>query len=267
MSISKSAPPISLFCSQITNRRFSNETLRLLESLLVCKDVESLIEVQSSLTEFLRSESLSVIREISEKSHEQKLEILEFFVRAFARIGDIESCLALKYEALILREVRFSSSLQQSLQVSSDEWIDFAEELLDCGFYSNARQACENALSCLQKSDVADSKVGRFSRDERVRRLHDEAVKLSAARSGRFSGEERVRRLHDDAVKFSAAGSVQAQAADYLKGKTAEKAKICSSPGTEQRCPASTAFRDGIKKRNARQLSESQRMQKANSQR
>ncbi|XP_065847045.1 protein DOUBLE-STRAND BREAK FORMATION [Euphorbia lathyris] len=239
MSISKAAQPISLFCSQISNRRFGNETLRLLESLLVCKDVESLMEVQSSLTAFTRSELVSVMREITGKTDEQKLVILEFFVRAFALLGDTESCLALKYEALLLRDLKFSSL--HSLEVSHGEWLNFAEQLLDCGFYPNARQACENALSCLKKSDVAASKIGRSS------------------------GEERVRRLQDKAVKFSAAGSVQAQAADYLKGKTVEKTKISSSSGIEQRCAASTAFRNGIKKRNVRQLCESQ--QRTNSQR
>lgn len=58
--------------------------------MLVSKDVKSLIEVRSSLREFLRSESLSIIREITEKTTEQKLFVLDFLVRSFALVGDIQ---------------------------------------------------------------------------------------------------------------------------------------------------------------------------------
>ncbi|RVW56883.1 hypothetical protein CK203_078494 [Vitis vinifera] len=99
----KSQPPIpsrmsesvsqqfSLFRSQIKSRRFDDGTLRILESVLVSKDVRSFLEVRSSLREFMRSESLSVIREIAEKNVEHKILILDFFVRAFALAGDVEA--------------------------------------------------------------------------------------------------------------------------------------------------------------------------------
>jgi len=69
-------------------RSFCDATIRFLESLLVSKDVKSFIEVRSSLTDFLRSESLSVIRSIASKTVHEKLLVLEFFVRAFALVGD-----------------------------------------------------------------------------------------------------------------------------------------------------------------------------------
>uniref|UniRef100_A0A2N9FHU3 Uncharacterized protein n=1 Tax=Fagus sylvatica TaxID=28930 RepID=A0A2N9FHU3_FAGSY len=84
------AQQISLFRSLIKTRRFDDATLRILESVLVSNSVKSLKEVQSTLRVFLRSESLSVIREIAEKPVQQKLSILEFFVRAFALIADVE---------------------------------------------------------------------------------------------------------------------------------------------------------------------------------
>ena len=70
--------------------RLDNETLQILESVSVSKDLNSLMEVRSSLREFTRSESLSIIREIVEKPVDQKLLVLEFLVRAFALIGDVE---------------------------------------------------------------------------------------------------------------------------------------------------------------------------------
>lgn len=66
-------------------------TLRILASVLVSKSVKSVKEVESSLRVFLRAESVPAIREIVEKSVDQKLLILEFFVHAFALIGDVEA--------------------------------------------------------------------------------------------------------------------------------------------------------------------------------
>lgn len=71
--------------------RFNDESLRILESLLVFKDVKSQIETRSDLKQFLRFESLSIFHEIKYKTVYQKLFILQFFVRAFALIGDTEA--------------------------------------------------------------------------------------------------------------------------------------------------------------------------------
>lgn len=57
---------------------------------MVSKDVKSSMEVRSSLRQFMRSESLFVLREISEKNVEEKLLVLEFLVRTFALVGDEE---------------------------------------------------------------------------------------------------------------------------------------------------------------------------------
>ncbi|XP_031271877.1 uncharacterized protein LOC116130263 [Pistacia vera] len=121
-------------CSTVAG--FDDGTIQILQSLLVCKDVKSLIEVRSCLREFLRSESISIIREIAEKTLEQKLLILEFFVRAFAVIGDIESCLALRYEALLMRDLKCTSC--SWLQVSYTEWLNLAEHSLENGFHAIA---------------------------------------------------------------------------------------------------------------------------------
>ncbi|KAH8519915.1 hypothetical protein H0E87_001384 [Populus deltoides] len=228
---------ISLFRSQITTRRFNDESLRILESLLVFKDVKSQIETRSDLKQFLRFESLSIFHEIKYKTVYQKLFILQFFVRAFALIGDTESCLALKYEALLFRDVKSSSD--QSLHVSYLEWLNFAHHSLDQGFYSIATQASKKALACFQKKDVADAKTGDFFENARV--------------------IEDIKRLKDRAMRSAASGSVQAQAAEYLKRKVVEKSRICSSFRTETKSAASTLFRNGIKKRHARELRKHQK--------
>ncbi|KDP45744.1 hypothetical protein JCGZ_17351 [Jatropha curcas] len=175
------------------------------------------------------------MRAITEKAVSEKLRILEFFVRAFALLGDAKSCFALKYEALLLRQVESSSC--QSLQVSYMEWLNFAGNLIDNGCYPVARQACENALLCLQKDGVANSKTSEFPVDKRIKSLREYAV------------------------KFAAPSSVQAQATEYLKRKTVENSNRNSPFNKETKCTGSILFRNGIKKRNARQLCESQRVQ------
>lgn len=147
--------------------------------------------------------------------------------------------MALKYEALLFRDVKSSSD--QSLHVSYLEWLNFAHHSLDQGFYSIATQASEKALACFQKKDVADAKTGDFFENARV--------------------IEDIKRLKDRAMRSAASGSVQAQAAEYLKRKVVEKSRTCSSFRTETKSAASTVFRNGIKKRHARELRKHQSLQ------
>ncbi|KAI8523519.1 hypothetical protein RHMOL_Rhmol13G0080500 [Rhododendron molle] len=246
MSSARVDHQISLFRSQVELRRFDDGTLGILESLLVSKDVKSLLEVRSSLSDFIRRESLSVIREIADKSVEHKLSVVEFFVRAFALAGDVEayirlslgSCLALRYEALALRELRSPSN--QWLRVAYEEWMTFAEHSLDNGFYSIATKACESALSCFEMNGVNDPQHNDFFRNIEV--------------------IGKIKRLKDVAVASLASRSVRAQAADYLKKKAVEMNPSPSLARKEEQFSASTLFRDGIKKRNARKLLDHRRI-------
>ncbi|KAK4856927.1 hypothetical protein QYF36_022741 [Acer negundo] len=171
---------ISLFRFHINNKRFDDETIRILESALISKDVKSLIEVRSCLREFLRPESVTVIREISEKSVQQKLFILDFFVRAFALIGDVQSCLALRYEALTLRDLKSASC--EWLQVSHIEWLHFAEQSLENGFCAIAGKACENAQSCLRFADLETDEMSEIT--EKIKRMKNHSVTLATSCSG-----------------------------------------------------------------------------------
>ncbi|KAE9598644.1 hypothetical protein Lalb_Chr15g0083171 [Lupinus albus] len=136
--------------SLIHARSFNDTTLGFLESLLVSKDVESATEVRFTLTQFLRSESLSVIRSIAAKTVHQKLLILDFFVRAFALLGDVQSCLALRYEALVLRELKSATASCEWLQVSSVEWLNFVVDAVHNGFHSVAEKVSVLCIIYLQ---------------------------------------------------------------------------------------------------------------------
>ncbi|KAA0042357.1 uncharacterized protein E6C27_scaffold795G00650 [Cucumis melo var. makuwa] len=133
-------------------RRFDDSTLRILELFPASKDATSLADVKSSFSELLRFESLSIIRETAEKTDDQKLLVIEFLVRAFALVGDIESCLALRYEALNFRVLK--SFNQPWLQVSHAEWLNFAEHSLHAGFFSIAIKYAAAMNSSATKSLV-----------------------------------------------------------------------------------------------------------------
>nr|XP_029144829.1 uncharacterized protein LOC112803329 [Arachis hypogaea] len=202
--------PLSLLRSLIQARSFSDSTLQFLGSLLVSKDVKSLIEVRSDVTQLLRSESISVLLSISDKTVHEKLLVLEFFVRAFALVGDHEvlsscasefhdthvldesefffilSCLALRYEALVMRETK--SSKYQWLRVTPLEWLRFVEDALNNGFHSVAEKACENALSYHGNNDVLKPGPDAFTENlnaiSEITRLRNRAMTLVASRSG-----------------------------------------------------------------------------------
>ncbi|KAL2333015.1 hypothetical protein Fmac_014228 [Flemingia macrophylla] len=227
---------LSFLHSLIQARSFSDATLRFLQLLLVSKDVKSLTEVRSSLTQLLRSESLSAIRSVATKTVQDKLLALEFFVRAFALVGDQQSCLALRYEALVVRDLK--SGRCEWLQVSPLEWLNFVEDAVRNGYHAVAEKACENALSRLGHDD--DLKPGRDSVPENMKAIVSE-----------------ITRLRNCAMTSIASGSVQVQAAEYLDRKTTKRQKS-DLLYREKRCLASTSFRNGIKRQNIRKLHEHQ---------
>ncbi|PWA44503.1 hypothetical protein CTI12_AA524890 [Artemisia annua] len=178
---------LSLFRSLIQSKRFDEGTLRILDSVLISRDVKSMLDVRKSLVEFMRRESVSVIREVVEKSVEEKLLVVEFFVKAFVLIGDYESCLALRYEALVMREL--NSVSDQELHVSYEEWFTFAEHALENRFFAIARKACEKALGCFQMDDMLKTKdtdtLGEQTEAIRkINRLKDIAMVRAASQSG-----------------------------------------------------------------------------------
>ncbi|XP_021720982.1 uncharacterized protein LOC110688523 [Chenopodium quinoa] len=219
---------LSLFFSQFKLRRFDDSTLRILELILSSKDVKLSLEFRSTLKEFLRSESLIAIREASGKSVEHKLLILDFLVRAFAIVDDVESCLAVRYEGLVMRDSWTIS--HPELRVSCSEWMNFAEDAFNNDFYSATAKACEYALLYLNgKSD--------FNCDN-----------LSES----VSTINKIQRLKDTAIRISTCHSVQGQATEYMKKKTLSIKQ--SSFSIEAKCTASISFRDGIKQQNVRNL-------------
>ncbi|CAL9083337.1 unnamed protein product [Musa acuminata var. zebrina] len=234
-SISES---VALVRSQLEKRRLDGRTLQILESVLVARDVQSLLETRSALRQLFRSEALSVMGGISGMTVDRKLSTVQFFVWAFALVGDVESCLALKYEALVLRE---SKHLRiHGLEVSYEEWLTFAKDSLDNGFYPVAIQGFERALHCFQTEKIEDPEF-MSSEDAHI-------IKY-------------IKKLKDVATSLIASCSVQTQSTEYLKRKGTQE-NICISCSSRTNHVASSMFRCGIKKRNMQKLQRSQGLPK-----
>ena len=56
----------------------------------MARDVRSLEKRRAALRDLLKSEATSVLGEISDGGTDQKLGIVDFFVKAFAVVGDVE---------------------------------------------------------------------------------------------------------------------------------------------------------------------------------
>ncbi|KAI0501906.1 hypothetical protein KFK09_016851 [Dendrobium nobile] len=231
------AETTSLFRSQIEDGSFSDVSLQILESVLVAKDVRALLEIRSSLQEFLRFHAKSVMDRIAAKTVDEKLNVAEFFVKAFALVGDVESCLALKYEALVLRETKYYNN--NGFRVSYQEWYNFAKNSLYNGYYAIAVKGFNNALSCFQSELNADGNTGDYF-------MKDNIV-------------DKIRKLRDEASAMISSSSVQALTSKYLKRKATECEQRCSLLPTNSQQAASSMFRLGINKRNERKLYQSQR--------
>ncbi|KMZ67319.1 hypothetical protein ZOSMA_26G00680 [Zostera marina] len=171
----------------LRNKRFEDRTLRILETVLVAKDVKSLVDARSASQEVLRSEVVPIMGEITGRDIDEKLRVAEFFVKAFALVGDIESFMAIKYEVLILRELKHMSN--PCLQVLYEEWISFALESFNYGFYSIAIKGFDNALLCIHSSNRNINLQAPLKTEEIIKKIkkhRDRALALTSSHSGTY---------------------------------------------------------------------------------
>ncbi|CAM8906818.1 unnamed protein product [Rhodiola kirilowii] len=209
---------------------------------MASKDIKSLSLSRSSVKSVLMSESVLAVQLFKHESLVKQLSVLEFFVHAFSLAGDVEatSCLVMRYEALVLRELK--SATCPWAQVTPDEWLTFVVQSLVSGFFSNAVKGCDYALSCLKKKDDENTSV--------VEKVVDN-VEIT----------RKVKKLRDMAISSASSCSFQAQAADYLRKKTQNnnnRKRQLPQHHTETQPLASDLFQNAIKKRHVRPLRWSQ---------
>ncbi|KAL3613108.1 hypothetical protein CASFOL_043044 [Castilleja foliolosa] len=140
-----------------------------------------------------------------------------------------ESCLALRYEALVMREEK--STIHPGLRVTCKEWLTLVEHLLENGFNSIANHACEKALMCTKANHVSHAKMDDLSCD-----VHS---------------INKIMRLKDVAMLTISSQSVTQS---YLKQKVVEQYTQHLVTSLEAQSSGSSRFRNGIIKHNLRKL-------------
>ncbi|XP_066162740.1 protein DOUBLE-STRAND BREAK FORMATION-like isoform X1 [Oryza sativa Japonica Group] len=228
---------LSLFASALSHRRFGDQELRLLDAALSAgADVPSLLHTRSSARCLLRKAAAQAFSSVPDLG--TTLSTADFFARAFALAGDVESCLAMRYEALLLRQAEYSDDLH--LQVSNEEWLTFAKDSLDNGFYTIASKAFANALVRIDPNhpEYLDSTNSILKKDKinDISGLQNLAKSLSALRSA------------------TCTMTVQAQSAEYMKRKASGVDEKCNLHLKKTKLPGSSMFRLGIKTRNIQKL-------------
>ncbi|KAL3630497.1 hypothetical protein CASFOL_023481 [Castilleja foliolosa] len=141
----------------------------------------------------------------------------------------LKSCLALRYEALVMREEK--STIHPGLRVTCKEWLTLVEHLLENGFNSIANHACEKALMCTKANHVSHAKMDDLSCD-----VHS---------------INKIMRLKDVAMLTISSQSVTQS---YLKQKVVEQYTQHLVTSLEAQSSGSSRFRNGIIKHNLRKL-------------
>ncbi|KAL6905974.1 hypothetical protein ACP4OV_003575 [Aristida adscensionis] len=141
------------------------------------------------------------------------------------------SCLAMRYEALVLRDAKYSDDLQ--LRVSHEEWLTFAKDSLDNGFYTIASKAFANALAHIHPCHQGQV---------------DSSNSIAEDNTNDITG------LQNLAKSLSAQHSVQTQSAEYMRRRASGVHEKCSLQSGKQKLLGSSMFRLGIKTRNIKNL-------------
>ncbi|KAK9756763.1 hypothetical protein RND81_01G119600 [Saponaria officinalis] len=229
MAVATHQDQVSLITCRLQQCRYDDSTLRLLQLMISSssssKDVQLSVNLRRNLIHLVTSHSLTALRNAASQPIQLKLLTLDFFLRAFSILHHLQSCLSLRYEALLLRHS--SVVAHPELQVSYHEWLAFAQLAFAHAFYSVAVKACDHALLCLNRQ--GDASRENFSE---------------------ITSVNTIQRLKDAAIILSSNHSVQAHAAEYSKKKNLIQKKTSFS--TEIECPASISFKNGIKLHNAR---------------
>ncbi|CAD6270850.1 unnamed protein product [Miscanthus lutarioriparius] len=231
---------LALFASRLSYRRFGDEDLRVLEAALSAgADVPALLATRSAARSLLQAsaaEAFAFTATGSVLDGGSSLVVADFFARAFALVGDVESCLAMRYEALLLRDAKYCSDLH--LQVSRQEWLTFAKDSLDNGFYTIASKAFANALAHIHPSHPGH--LVSANPIEEKDKIND------------------ITGLQNLAKSLSAQHSVQTQSAEYMKRRASGVHEKCNLQSGKPKLTGSSMFRLGIKTRNIKKLLRSQ---------
>lgn len=146
------------------------------------------------------------------------------------------SCLAMRYEALLLRDAKYCNDLH--LQVSRQEWLTFATDCLDNGFYTIASKAFANALVHIHPSHTGHLDSANSIEEK------DKIIEITG--------------LQNLAKSLSAQHCVQIKSAEYMERRASGVHEKYNLQSGKLKLTGSSMFRLGIKTRNIKKLLRSQ---------
>ncbi|KAL6653418.1 hypothetical protein ACP70R_008996 [Stipagrostis hirtigluma subsp. patula] len=256
---------LSLFASRLSHRRFGGDELRVLEAALSAGgDVPALLATRSVARRLLRASAAEAFPATGPvEDVGRRLAVADFFARAFALVGDVESCLAMRYEALVLREAKYSDDLH--LQVSREEWLTFASKLRLLATVVSATQFGSNLEVSSRGIPVAC--MSNLITEELPNAFANALAHLRPSHPGHLDStisiEEKdntnyITGLQNLAKSLSAQHSVQTQSAEYMKRRASSGHEKCNLQSGKPKLPGVSMFRLGIKTRNMKKLLHSQ---------
>ncbi|CAD6255211.1 unnamed protein product [Miscanthus lutarioriparius] len=203
---------LALFASRLSYRRFEDEDLRVLEAALSAgADVPALLATRSAARSLLQAsaaEAFAFTATGSVLDGGTSLAVADFFARAFALVADVE------------------------------EWLTFAKDSLDNGFYTIASKAFANALAHIHPSHPGH--LDSANSIEEKDKIND------------------ITGLQNLAKSLSAQHSVQTQSAEYMKRRGSGVHEKYNLQSGKPKLTGSSMFRIGIKTRNKKKLLRSQ---------
>ncbi|KAG2559585.1 hypothetical protein PVAP13_8KG176750 [Panicum virgatum] len=142
-----------------------------------------------------------------------------------------QSCLAMRYEALLLRDAKFSDS--HHLKVSREEWLTFAKDALHNGFYTIASKAFAHATAHTHRSHP---------------RQFDSTDSIDKDMINDITG------LQTLAESLSAKHSDQTESAEYMKRRKSGVHEKYNLQSGKPKLPGTSMYMLGIKTRNIKKL-------------
>ncbi|PVH33428.1 hypothetical protein PAHAL_8G002800 [Panicum hallii] len=228
---------LSRFASRLLSHRctsFGDPELRLLQAALSAgPDVPALLHTRSAARRLLqdRAKEAFAAAQAPPLDHARILVVADFFARAFALVADVRSCLAMRYEALLLRDAKYSDN--HHLQVSREEWLTFAKDALQNGFYTIASKAFAYATAHIHPSHP---------------RQLDSTNSIEKDKINDITG------LRNLAKSLSAKHSVQTESAEYMKRRNSCAREKYNLQSGKPKLPGSSMYMLGIKTRNIKKL-------------
>jgi len=231
---------LSLFASRLLSHPCTtfgdgegDHHLRLLQAALSAgPDVPALLHTRSAARRLLQDRAKEAFAAVQAQAppldHARILAVADFFARAFALVADVQSCLAMRYEALLLRHAKFSDN--HHLKVSREEWSTFAKDALHDGFYNIASKAFAYATAHTHRSQL------------------DSTNSIEKDKINDMTG------LQNLAKSLSAKHSVQSESAEYMKRRNSGVHEKYNLQSGKPKLPGSSMYMLGIKTRNIKKL-------------